>query len=91
MCVHTYTQKTYHNRHKRDNPISRRTSTVAKSCIQLKVAKFHRVRTERNKRLFNMSANPPADDVQTSPAQVHGAKVVKILQMCKFSGEKSKD
>ena len=22
-----------------------------------------------------MSANPPADDVQTSPAQVHGAKV----------------
>ena len=33
-----------------------------------------------------MSANPPADDVQTSPAQVHGAKVVKILQMCKFLG-----
>ena len=22
-----------------------------------------------------MSANPPADDVQTSPAQVHGAKI----------------
>ena len=29
-----------------------------------------------------MSATP-ADDVQTSPAQVHGAKVVNYFDMCK--------
>ena len=39
----------------------------------LKVAKFQDVRTERNKRLL-LCLLPSADDVQTSPAQVHGCK-----------------
>ena len=85
-CAHT--QKTYHHWHKRDNLISRRTSIVAKSWNSLKLATFHNVRTERNKRLFNMSANP-SESTCRSPAWIHGAKVVKKLQMCKRTAQKS--
>ena len=53
----------------------------------LKVAKFQDVRTERNKRLL-LCPLPSADDVQTSPAQVHGAKVVKKSEIDKESKEK---
>ena len=31
VCAYAYTQKAYQNKHKRDNLISRRASTVAKS------------------------------------------------------------
>ena len=62
------------NRHKRDNlyPVGH-LSLLSPDEI-LKVAKFQDVRTERNKRLL-LCLLPSADDVQTSPAQVHGAKV----------------
>ena len=53
------------NRHKRDisYPVGH-LSLLSPDKI-LKFARFQEVRTERNKRLFNMSAKPSAD-VQTS-------------------------
>ena len=66
------------NWHKRDHLISRRTSTVAQFRIPIESCE---VSTSQNKALinaFHMSA-PLAADVQTSPAQVHGAKVVKYF------------
>ena len=54
-CAYAYTQKTYHNRHKRDNLISRGHLPLLCPDREVKVAKFQNVRTERNKRLFNMS------------------------------------
>ena len=48
----------------------------------LKVATFQKVRTKRDKRLL-ICLLPSADDVQTSPAQVHGAKVQIYFGLCK--------
>ena len=73
--AYTYTQKTYHNWHKRDNSISRRTSIVAQFRIPFESCEVSR---RQNKALINaflICLLPSADDVQTSPAQVHGAKV----------------
>ena len=67
--------------------ISRRASIVAKSCLFLKVATFQSVRTERNKRLFNMSAKPSAD-AQTSPRWVSRCKgTTKFADLQIFSGK----
>ncbi len=55
------------NRHKKDTLYPVGHLSLLSPEDTLKVAKFRSVRTERNKRLFNMSAIP-ADDVQTSPA-----------------------
>ena len=43
---------------------------------------FYQSEQSANKRLLNMSATP-ADDVQTSPAQVHAAKVVNYFELSK--------
>ena len=65
VCAYVYTQKTYQNRHKRDNLYPVGHLSLLSPEKSLKFAKFQGVRTERNKRLFNMSAKPSAD-AQTS-------------------------
>ena len=62
------------NRHKKDTLYPVGHPSLLSPEKSLKVAKFQGVRTERNKRLL-LCLLPSADDVQTSPAQVHGAKV----------------
>ena len=47
-----------------------------------KFSGFHNTKTSANKRLL-LCLLPFAADVQTSPAQVHGAKVLQNLRMCK--------
>ena len=49
-----------------------------------KVSSFLFTKTSANKRLL-LCLLPFAADVQTSPAQVHGAKVRKKMYMCKKS------
>ena len=78
------------NRHKMDTLYPVEHSSLLSPETNLKVAKFHDVRTERNKRLL-ICLLPSADDVQTSPAQVHGAKVVIFCEMCKCLRRKLKD
>ena len=56
VCAYVYTQKTYQNRHKRDNLYPVGHLSLLSPEKSLKFAKFQGVRTERNKRLFNMSA-----------------------------------
>ena len=57
MCAYVNTQKTHHNWHKKDNSISRRTSTVVKFYEYLwKLRSFRSLELNVNKRLFNMSA-----------------------------------
>ena len=48
----------------------------------MKFSGFHNTKTSANKRLL-LCLLPFAADVQTSPAQVHGAKVLQNLRMCK--------
>ena len=53
------------------------------SCFGLvKVSSFQIAKTSANKRLL-LCLLPFAADVQTSPAQVHGAKVLQNLRICK--------
>ena len=47
-----------------------------------KFSGFLSAKTSANKRLL-LCLLPFAADVQTSPAQVHGAKVVNYFEMCK--------
>ena len=83
MCViHIYANGVP-NRHKRDNLYPVGHLSLLSPEKSLKVAKFQGVRTERNKRLL-LCLLPSADDVQTSPAQVCGAKILQNLRMCKF-------
>ena len=73
MCViHIYANGVP-NRHKKDNLYPVGHLSLLSPEKSLKVAKFQGVRTERNKRLL-LCLLPSADDVQTSPAQVHGCK-----------------
>ena len=54
------------------------------SCFgRVKFSGFLMTKTSANKRLL-LCLLPFAADVQTSPAQVHGAKVLQNLRMCKF-------
>ena len=53
------------------------------SCFgYVKFSGFRSSKTSANKRLL-LCLLPSATDVQTSPAQVHGAKVQQNLRMCK--------
>ena len=53
------------------------------SCFgYVKFSGFRSSKTSANKRLL-LCLLPSAADVQTSPAQVHGAKVLQNLRMCK--------
>ena len=52
VCAYMYTQKVYHQYAQEGYSISYRASTVALLLLDLKVAKFQCVRTERNKRLL---------------------------------------
>ena len=53
------------------------------SCFGLvKFSGFQSTKTSANKRLL-LCLLPFAADVQTSPAQVHGAKILQNLRMCK--------
>ena len=70
------------NWHKRDYLISRWTSTVAKFRIPIEICEISVCQNKALINAFYMSA-PLADDVQTSPAQVHGAKVQQILHIYK--------
>ena len=70
------------NRHKKDTLYPVGHLSLLSPEDTLKVAKFRSVRTERNKRLL-ICLFPSADDVQTSPAQVHGAKVQKKCGLSK--------
>jgi len=55
------------------------------SCFgYVKFSGFRSSKTSANKRLL-LCLLPFAADVQTSPAQVHGAKVQKKMYMCKKS------
>ncbi len=51
-------------------------------------AGFSSSKTSANKRLL-LCLLPFAADVQTSPAQVHGAKVVNYFELSKSSANKS--
>ena len=50
----------------------------------MKFSGFQVTKTSANKRLL-LCLLPFAADVQTSPAQVHGAKVLQKMQMRKYN------
>ena len=53
------------------------------SCFgHVKFSGFREAKTSANKRLL-LCLLPSADDVQTSPTLVNGAKVVNYFEMCK--------
>jgi len=58
------------------------------SCFGLRnFAGFQTTKTSANKRLLYYVCYPPPVDVQTSPAQVHGAKVVNYFGLSKKIGD----
>ena len=84
LCIH----KRAPNRYNKDSlhPVGH-LSLLSPACY-LKFARFQFARTERNKRLLNMSATP-ADDVQISPAWNCAAKVVNYFGLSKSSANKN--
>ena len=77
ICSSLWTQRIKHTK-----------GHLSLSCSGLvKFSGFPFAKTSANKRLL-LCLLPFAADVQTSPAQVHDAKVLQNLRMCKFLVEK---
>ena len=84
ICIYA---KDVPNRHKRDNlyPVGH-LSLLSPECTE--TCEIPRSQNRASINAFLICLLPSAADVQTSPAQVHGAKVQQNLRMCKFLVEK---
>ena len=89
VCAYVYTQKTYQNRHKRDNlyPVGHlpllSPETDFETCD---------ISTRQNKASINaflICLLPSAADVRHPSAQVHGAKVVIFFELSKSTANKN--
>ena len=78
ICSSLWTQRIKHTK-----------GHLSLSCFgYVKFSGFRSSKTSANKRLL-LCLLPSADDVQTSPAQVHGAKVINYFGLSKRSANKN--